>query len=76
MVQVHTVYEASQWRTTVDGLRQGDGVSALAVAVARGRRIAAELGGRHIVHDIDGTVTEMADFAAPAQRREPVHYLG
>ena len=80
MVQVHTVFRSASWQTFVDGLRQARVAGSRSGAVAEGRRVAAELRGRHIVHDIDGTVVERMDFSAgtaPASARpDPVDYLG
>lgn len=69
MVQVHTVFEASAWRNKVDGLRQGRLHPARASAVAEGRRIAVELHATHVVHDVDGTITEQHRYGSSSSRR-------
>ena len=76
MIQVHTVFEQSAWRNKVDGLQQGGPYGDRLAAVAYGRRIALELRGAHIVHDIDGTVLEHHRYGSARARRwvDPVQY--
>lgn len=77
MVQVHTVYEASTWRLTVDGLRQECPTRSRSGVEAWGRRIAADLRGRLVVHDVDGRVLDTKDYGTAEQERvEPEMYLG
>lgn len=76
MVQVHTVYEAPVWRCTVDGLRQAYGSGSRVAALAHGRRLAVELGAQHVVHDVDGSVTELTDYSDEARHPETLHYIG
>lgn len=76
MFQVHTVFEAEQWRNKVNGLAQGLAYAARPAAVAAGRSIAAELHGVHVVHDLDGRILEQHRYGPARVRRwvDPVLY--
>ncbi len=76
MIQVHTVFEAAGWRNKVDGLQQGPPFADRLTATAEGRRIALDLRGAHIVHDVDGTVLENHRYGTAHVRAwvDPVQY--
>lgn len=76
MIQVHTVFEASGWRNKVDGLQQGPPYADRLTATAQGRRIALELRGAHIVHDVDGSVLEHHRYGTARARAwvDPVRF--
>ncbi len=76
VIQVHTVLEATGWRNKVDGLHQGPAYTERFAAAAEGRRIALELRGAHVVHDVDGTVVEHHRYGSAHVRRwvDPAQY--
>lgn len=75
MAHVHTVFEASRWRNLVDGLQQGTAWTDRSCAVAAGRSIAAELGGTHDVHDVDGRVIDHEEYPQrPLDLPGPLRY--
>ncbi len=76
MYQVHTVFEAENWRNKVNGLAQGPAFADRRPAVVAGRAIAVELHGIHVVHDVDGRVLEQHRYGTARVRRwvDPVLY--
>lgn len=75
MVHVRTVFDGDRWRNKVDGLQQGSPTPDRSAAVAAGRAIAAELGGSHDVHDVDGRVVEHTEHPSGNDRTGPLQYI-